>query len=214
MLAVQVAWLNYKETQRHDLVTEKETAKHNRTTERLGFMSLDEEIRHNKAQEQYWQDTLVEQSRHNRVTESQGWTNIDISRENAQSMRLQAEASLAQAAAAQRNAATNEWNARANYSLGLEANKIADYNAETNRTRMHNDFVLGFSNADVNERSVGVSQQNADTARMSQLTNEERLSHDKKMDVWHNVNDSVDKANKVADTALGAVGFSSSIGGH
>lgn len=140
MLAVQVQYFNYLETQRHNLVTEQqgaetleqgreslriqdfnsqtqrrsqeEQARHNVASETISLASLHETERHNKVYEQ-------ETQRHNLAQEAIGRTQAEASTlsaqasmKQAQSSALSAQASMTSAQAAMKNATLNEtkWN--------------------------------------------------------------------------------------------------------
>lgn len=210
MLATQVSYWANQEVKRHNLATEAEVTRHNKSTEDLGYKTLDEQVRHNTQQETYWFQSLEETKRHNLAQEQLGWENLDVSwanvdvaRQNAQSNALQAQAALTQADAAQQNARTNRINASYNYNLGLDANRVAQENADTNRNRMMNDasyqngqLAESWANVDVSRNQVEVSQQNANTAEFNSKAQADRWEHQNMTDTWSNVNNTIDTAGR------------------
>lgn len=122
----QIDFQNYKETVRHNQVTEQETTRHNvayeSETNRHNVATEGETNRHNVVSEFHESQQIAindasqrEQARHNQEMENIGYV-------NAASGALQAKASLSQAGASWANAATNFQNA-----------KTKAYEAETGR---------------------------------------------------------------------------------
>lgn len=134
-----------EESQRHNIVSENENIRHNVAQEDYWSNSLSETFRHNVAQEGI-------QTESNSI----GWANANINLANAETNRLNAETNRANAETSRfaaltnyeintRNADTNWYNAQtsriqsdtaryvaqANYNLGLDANRIAQQNADT-----------------------------------------------------------------------------------
>lgn len=84
MLATQVQYWNYMETQRHNKATEsqakaelQETNRSNLVREGISKGTLDESVRHNKATEQISWDSLDETRRHNKAQEEIGFANVN-----------------------------------------------------------------------------------------------------------------------------------------
>lgn len=104
MTANQIAYANYVESNRHNLASESETSKHNRTTEDVAYKNWSEVVRHNKVGE-------GETHRHNVQNElfNIGTLNENI-RHNKRSETIsdkQANAALSQARTADYNATTD-----------------------------------------------------------------------------------------------------------
>jgi hypothetical protein len=86
MLATQIQFLNYKEQQRHNLMTESqnsiqlgiqqgtldESVRHNKVNEEVGWFNAQETKRHNQVGENISYFNAMENARHNLVTEDQG----------------------------------------------------------------------------------------------------------------------------------------------
>lgn len=146
MLAVQVQYLNYLESQRHNLATEEqgleslrqgreslrisdfssqtqrlsqeEQARHNKASETISMASLRETERHNLSVES-------ETNRHNLATESIDTTKAKASLLSAQASTLSAQASMTSAQASMKNAQLNEtkWNTSEYYIQQTERQK-------------------------------------------------------------------------------------------
>jgi len=223
MLAVQVQYWSLQEDKRHNRATEYETNRHNVSvetethrhnveTELLGNRSLNETIRHNVATESYWNRSLNETIRHNRETEAVGWY-------NAGSQRISANAALLSANANVRNAETNFQRMRNDYALGLQANNISLFNAQTqdrlatvqekrlavDTDRYNAEIAQGWATIMNNQARTNIQQSELEL-------NQQRFEHSKRMDVWRNINDSVDVGRKVADTVASFVSGSTSKG--
>lgn len=239
MLTTQVQYWTLMETKRHNLQSEdlgnrtlQENIRHNTVTE-------NETNRHNVATENYYTNSLLETVRHNLVTEGQGQSKIEIDRMNAFTN--------------QRNAATNEMNAATNRmavgvqsydaqtrrfsaitgaSLGLDANRIAQENADSNRmsseakqteaqTGQLRLFTVDQSNASSNAMNAEANQRNAAT-REGELQlgydnlglQEDWKQHQKTMDwfnfgektiddVYDNMNETVRTGTNVLSTLKG-----------
>lgn len=124
-----LTYMQNLETNRSNLVNEgikrdtlSETTRHNVATEDLGNRQLSETKRHNVATESNTAFANQEQRRHNLVTESQtDFSNTEIRRHNKAAeaysfatlpiQKQHADAATSQAAAAHRNATSNEMNA-------------------------------------------------------------------------------------------------------
>lgn len=72
----QIAYAEYKERLRHNVETERETARSNRATERLRYMELSETQRHNLASEHLAERDLEEKIRANMAREQLGWAEL------------------------------------------------------------------------------------------------------------------------------------------
>lgn len=139
MLAVQVQYFNYLESQRHNIATENETQRHNVVTEQQGQEGLaqgwesvrisdfnsrtqrlaqEEAARHNRASETISIASLNETTRHNKEQEA-------IGRTQAAASSLSAQASMTSAQASMKNAQLNEtkWNTSEYYVAQTERNK-------------------------------------------------------------------------------------------
>lgn len=84
MLATQVQYWNYMETQRHNKATEaqakaelQETNRSNLVREGISKGTLDESVRHNQATEQISWSNLEETKRHNKAQEDIGFSNVN-----------------------------------------------------------------------------------------------------------------------------------------
>lgn len=84
MLATQVQYWNYLETQRHNKATEaqakaelQETNRSNLVREGISQGTLNESVRHNKATEQVSWSNLEETRRHNKAQEDIGFANVN-----------------------------------------------------------------------------------------------------------------------------------------
>jgi len=192
MLAVQVQYW-----------TLQETAKHNRATEDLSNRTLLENIRHNQTTESETQrhNKMTESLERSKQiaeqvmnTENNNTKNMISLRENALGYaqlgvaRDNARANLSNASANQRNAQTNTMNAYTNrlnaltqatqvannYSLGLEANRISQQNADTSRYAAVTKASTDWFNAQTNRQNAEINQQNAETNYFNAVTNAER----------------------------------------
>ena len=118
MLATQVQYWNYKESQRHNAVAEKqqdfimrEGQRHNLIAERQNQESIDESKRHNQAYEAMQKDALRETIRHNKAGESLSWSNFNetvrhnVETESTQKVQAQASKQSAEAATSQASTA-------------------------------------------------------------------------------------------------------------
>lgn len=182
MLATQVQYWTLKETERHNLKTEdlgyktlNETIRHNivgeTETQRHNVAVEDETKRHNLAQESYWSNDLLEKQRHNIVSEEIDTGMLYTKQMDAATNRMNAQTNAF-------NASTNRFQAVANYNLGLDANRIAQQNADTSE-RDQNVRFLQWSSADkqtsVQSERADIERQNADTNVMNAETRQQEL---------------------------------------
>lgn len=72
----QIAYAEYKERLRHNVETERETARSNRANENLRYMELSETQRHNLASEHLAERDLEEKIRANMAREQLGWAEL------------------------------------------------------------------------------------------------------------------------------------------
>lgn len=157
MLATQVQYWTLQENKRHNIAMETlgnqqntEVIRHNMQTERqqdinlaqaqqqieLNRKSINENIRHNKAAENITQWANYETKRHNLANEAVARTNAQASLRQAQAAEKNADTNRLNAYTNQRNAAANEMNARTsrlNSQTQSKLASIADYNAQTQR---------------------------------------------------------------------------------
>lgn len=127
MLAVQVQYFNYLETQRHNLETEKqgvESLRQGRESLRIQDfsaqtqrLSQEEQARHNKASETISIASLNETERHNKAIEATEATKAQAALQSANASTLSAQASMTSAQASMKNAQLNEtkWNTSGYY---------------------------------------------------------------------------------------------------
>lgn len=73
----QIAYAEYKERLRHNVVSEKETERTNRANEALRGMELSETTRHNLANEHLSERDLEEKIRSNMARENLGWAQLE-----------------------------------------------------------------------------------------------------------------------------------------
>lgn len=129
----QIDFQNYKETVRHNLVSEQETTRHNvayeSETNRHNVATEGETNRHNIVSEDQQSQQIAindatqrEQARHNREMENIGYV-------NAASGALQAQASMSQAGAALQNANTKKYEA--------ETGRLAQKETQRNNLRQN-----------------------------------------------------------------------------
>lgn len=160
MLATQISYWSLQETKRTNLANEKETNRHNLMTEK-------ETNRHNVATEEHNKNVLKEQIRHNKKTEEltdkQITYNYNIAQNQLANQRYanqtarmqantQAESVKNQAAYQKEALRIQALVAANNYSLGLDANRVAQQNANVNR-----------SNAETNRMQAEIAQNRAET---------------------------------------------------
>lgn len=123
MTTNQIAFQNFKETQRSNMARELENYRHN-------YASEGEAYRHNYATERLGRDELIEKSRSNRQNEKTAW-------ENAISQRQSANAAFLKGDAAQKQALYS-------YDLGM---KNYDQNERFGQARLVLDAINTSSNA-------------------------------------------------------------------
>lgn len=125
MLAQQVAYWNYVETNRHNLATEAltgreldikasalaEDVRHNKETESISWFNAQENARHNRETESVSWYNAKESQRHNRVTENIGWFSAQESQRHniatESTARLSATGTLLRGQAALQTAGSN-----------------------------------------------------------------------------------------------------------
>lgn len=171
MLPAQVSYWNLQEVKRHNQQTEDlgfktlfETSRHNKVTEA-------ETQRHDLATELYYTNSLLETSQHNRATERLGEESNAINKINAFTNQRNAAANEMNAAtnrwAAEQKANVDKFNAVTGYSLGLDAQRIADKNAETNAKNAETRWLEWTTGTG----KLSVESQNADTNALNAQTN-------------------------------------------
>lgn len=78
----QINYWNFRESERHNKVSEQEQIRHNKVGEGIDLSKVEESVRHNKATEGIDLGRLNETVRHNKVTESQTDVDLGIKRDS------------------------------------------------------------------------------------------------------------------------------------
>lgn len=207
MLAVQVQYWGLKETERHDKVTEQETERHNKATEKetnrhnvetevLGWATLAENTRHNMATESIARSQLAEVTRHNMATESISWANVGIAQQNAATNWYNAQTNRMQYQLNEYQTSLNAQKISNDYAIAYQANNIAQMNADTNYQRMVNDGSFGFANITIRQQETAL--------KSGQLQlDQNKFSHQRVMDYWHNMNETLKNAWNVGNGVAG-----------
>jgi len=139
------------------------------TANQLTYWKNRETERHNMSTEAQAQRDLAEAMRHNLATEKQdaervqqGWANVNIGWANAASNARNADSNA-------RNAATNEYKAQISYLDFLSEDRYRDRTAtvgERNAAVNEQNAATNARNADINALNAAINQQNADTNRL------------------------------------------------
>lgn len=219
MLAVQVQYYAAKENKRHNIVVEKETGRHNRVEEDLGYRNLNENIRHNRATEDYWNASLDETRRHNTATEQIDYYNAQTNRYNAESNRMNVGVNAMNAQTNAVNAQTSRLHMLNDYQLGLEANELQERNiaATERRNQIQEqqnqysqnigrfDTAQQYSNILNNQRKADIDEMNARIREGTLNLQGEEFKHQKREDAVRDVDrfantmiHGVDVGNRVA----------------
>lgn len=165
MLATQVQYWQLQENIMHNRNTEAETQRTNKENESISWFNARENQRHNKESESISWFNAYENQRHNYATESLGQQQLKLgyaqlgeqtrhNRETEYVAMKNANVNLMNAQTNRMNAYTQARQVEYTYSLGLEANRISQQNADTN-----------VRNAITNERNAATREFEAQTSR-------------------------------------------------
>lgn len=219
MLAVQIQYWTLREAERHNRATEAETARHNIIGENQNLMAIEENKRHNIvsefetqrhniATEDYYNNALLETSRHNRETEAVAYLNAAnefektaVAAYNAKTNRL--------------GVSVQKLQSDRQYNLGLEANRIAQYNARTNaynavtsrRSQQQEQSRIATANITSLSNSLSTAKKTASEVSntiFNQNLNTDKYRLDKSRFNWERTNDLIKAGSNIINGAVSA----------
>lgn len=146
MTTNQIAYFKVKVEQEHYKLSDAEAARHNKSTENIANLQLQETARTNQANEAIKMAQLAETTRHNTVTESQTWASLNIQQATLAETQRHNQAVETET---HRSNYTNELIKASQNAIQRELNEsvIASNTAKTISQQLQNEFDYATQNA-------------------------------------------------------------------